>query len=80
MNLTTSYGYDALARLVTTESPMGNVSTNVYDAADRLIANVDPNNARTSYGYDALNRQVTITAADSAGSLTHSATVTLKID
>jgi RHS repeat-associated protein len=51
----TQYGYDNNANLTSTTDPLGRVTTNAYDALNRLVTVIDPYNGAskpTSYTYD----------------------------
>ena len=50
-----------VGRLVSRTDPLGNVSSNVFDAANRPVASVDPLGNRTTVGFDAASRPVSST-------------------
>jgi RHS repeat-associated protein len=60
----TQYGYDNNANLTTTTDPLGRVTTNTYDALNRLVSVIDPYNGSakpTSYLYDNANNLTRVT-------------------
>ncbi len=65
--LTTSYGYDALGRVVQNTDPNGTVTTFRYDRAGQLLQQViDPDGLalRTSFTWDARGQQLSVTDAN----------------
>jgi RHS repeat-associated protein len=63
----TSYGFDALNRVVQQIDAFGNALqrtlTTVFDAVGNVLSVTNPLGVQTSYGYDNLNRQVSQVAA-----------------
>jgi RHS repeat-associated protein len=60
----TQYGYDNNANVTSTTDPLGRVTTNAYDALNRLVAVIDPYNGATkptSYTYDNANNLTRVT-------------------
>lgn len=57
----TYFTYDNLGNQLTMKDPRGNVTTNVYDARNRLISNADALNHATTFTYDAHSNQLTVT-------------------
>jgi RHS repeat-associated protein len=60
----TQYGYDDNGNLKTTTDPLGRVTTNNYDALNRLLSVIDPYNGvskPTSYTYDKAGNLETVT-------------------
>lgn len=57
---TTTYTYDRSGNLTRTDTPASH-SSDLYDAAGRLIETVDANGNRVDYTYDAANRVLTRT-------------------
>jgi RHS repeat-associated protein len=53
----TTYGYDAVDRLLTETNQLGFSRSRVYDAVGNQIEMVDRNGRKIVYGYDALNRR-----------------------
>ncbi|WP_059050262.1 RHS repeat-associated core domain-containing protein [Paenibacillus senegalimassiliensis] len=70
--LTTSYVYDGLGRLIRKSDPLGNASRYVYDANGNLIKEIDPRYSALTeeeapgfeHKYDGLNRLVSTSAFD----------------
>tara|TARA_A100000171_G_scaffold53042_1_gene75752 strand:+ start:2739 stop:8381 length:5643 start_codon:yes stop_codon:yes gene_type:complete len=67
----TEYLYDAIGRLVTTNSGMATAGgaavtseSREYDDSSRLISETDSNGNTTEYGYDGLNRMTSVTMPD----------------
>src|SRR5919106_3153850 len=60
----TSFTYDAAGRLLTTTDPLGNVTTNGYDAVGNLSSVRDANGHNTTFTHDAAGRIATVTGAD----------------
>ncbi|MBO4689911.1 MAG: RHS repeat-associated core domain-containing protein [Paludibacteraceae bacterium] len=57
--LTTSFGYDGIGRLVSVRDAEGNVTTSVYDMADRRLRVTHPASGETVFTYDALGNVLT---------------------
>ncbi len=60
----TQYGYDNNGNLTTTTDPLGRVTTNEYDALNRLVKVIDPYNGAvkpTQYTYDATGNLTRVT-------------------
>ena len=62
-NLTTTYDYDALGRMVSMQDARGGVYSRGYDEQGRVVWESDPATNGTWYAYDALGRQVAVTNA-----------------
>jgi len=63
-NQTTTYGYDNQGNLTSIDGPLAgavDVTTNAYDALNRLIRVTDPNQGRTQYTYDSIDQLVSVT-------------------
>ncbi len=69
---TTSYGYDALKRLISTTQDLGGsdpttqnaLTQYAYDSHDDLIRVIDPDNHATNYSYDDLGDLISTTSPD----------------
>lgn len=59
-----TYTYNAAGQTLTETTPLGHVTTYVYDDAGNRTSATDANNHTTSYTYDAADRTLTETAAD----------------
>ena len=57
--LTTSFGYDGIGRLVSVRDAEGNVTTSVYDMADRRLRVTHPASGEAVFTYDALGNMLT---------------------
>jgi RHS repeat-associated protein len=60
----TQYGYDNNANVTSTTDPLGHVTSNAYDALNRLVAVIDPYNGATkptTYVYDKANNLTRVT-------------------
>jgi RHS repeat-associated protein len=66
----TTYLYDALDRLITTEYPDGTITSQTYDAENHRISSTDANGNTTQYTYDQVGRLVRTTYADGSASST----------
>jgi RHS repeat-associated protein len=64
-NRMTTYGYDALDRLVQTTSPDGGVTTQTFNAQGRLGTVKDPRNLITTYTYNGFGDVTSISSPDS---------------
>jgi YD repeat-containing protein len=62
-NLTTTYAYDALGRMVSMQDARGGVYSRGYDERGRVAWESDPATNGTWYAYDALGRQIAVTNA-----------------
>jgi RHS repeat-associated protein len=51
-NVTTSYGYDALGRVINVTDPTNAVTSTDYDALGRAVSVTDPENRTRTMGYD----------------------------
>ena len=63
-NQTTTYGYDNQGNLTTIDGPLtdvADVTTNTYDALNRLASMTDPNSGQTTYDYNALDQMRSVT-------------------
>ncbi|RRR75351.1 MAG: hypothetical protein EI684_04860 [Candidatus Viridilinea halotolerans] len=60
---TTTFGYDALDRLVREETAAAQVSRYGYDAMSNLVSMTNPRGFTSTFGYDAANRLVSVTDA-----------------
>jgi RHS repeat-associated protein len=54
-------GYDAAGNQVTSQDPLGYITTSTYDSLNRLIATTDPLNHATTLAYDADSNKVSQT-------------------
>jgi RHS repeat-associated protein len=57
VNNTTTYGYDAVDRLITDTNQLNKTRTRSYDNAGNLTQTTDRNGRKVAYNYDTLNRQ-----------------------
>jgi len=62
---TTTYGYDALSRVITVAQPGGILTSYDYDQHGNLASVLDAENYETTYTYDDLGRVVATTSTDS---------------
>ncbi len=63
-NQATTYGYDNQGNLTSIDGPLAgtvDVTTNAYDALNRLKQVTDPNNGVTQYGYNGIDQLVSVT-------------------
>jgi YD repeat-containing protein len=63
-NQTTEYAYDNQGNLISINGPLAgavDLTTNAYDALNRLIRVTDPNNGRTQYTYNGLDQLSSVT-------------------
>src|SRR5207245_1748652 len=60
----TYFAYDNLGNLLTTQDPRNNMTTNIYDARNRLTSMSDALNHATSFTYDAHGNKLTETKAN----------------
>ena len=65
VNNTTSYGYDAVDRLITDTNQLGKTRTYSYDAVGNRTQTVDRNGRKVAYQYNNLNRQTSQSWLDS---------------
>ena len=63
-HFTSTAGYDLNGNPVTSADQLGRVTSNVYDAADRLVRVTDPKDRSTRYSYDKTGRLASVTAPD----------------
>jgi YD repeat-containing protein len=70
-NLTTTFGYDALGRLVAVLDSRGGLHSRGFDAAGRVAWSSDPATNGTWYAYDSANRVIAVT--NSLGLVTQTA-------
>lgn len=77
---TTSYGYDAVNRLIAATNAAGDVTTTTYDGVGNRISITSPNGNITTNSYDTLDRVIKTTdgvgtvstnSYDAVGNLTH---------
>ncbi|WP_143082734.1 DUF6531 domain-containing protein [Cellulomonas sp. KH9] len=61
---TTRFAYDGAGNRTTVTDPLGNVTTDLFDAHNRLVEHTDANGHTTSYTYDDLDRVRKVTAPD----------------
>lgn len=66
-DITTSFEYDGIQRLVKVTDTEGNVTTSVYDMGDRRTEVIHPASGKTSFTYDALGNVLTKQTANLAG-------------
>jgi YD repeat-containing protein len=59
VNNITTYGYDAVDRLITDTNQLNKTRTRSYDNVGNLTQTVDRNGRKVAYNYDTLNRQTT---------------------
>lgn len=60
---TTAYTYDNQGNLTSIDGPLAgtvDVTTNAYDALNRLTRMTDPNTGQVNYGYDALDQMTSV--------------------
>jgi RHS repeat-associated protein len=57
VNNTTTYGYDAVDRLITDTNQLNKTRTRSYDNVGNLTQTTDRNGRKVAYNYDTLNRQ-----------------------
>jgi YD repeat-containing protein len=62
-NITTTYAYDTLGRLVTTTNALEGTSVTHYDAVGRRSETIDAEGNATTYSYDGAGRLITTTNA-----------------
>jgi len=63
-NQTTTYGYDNQGNVISVDGPLAgaaDVTSNAYDALNRLIRVTDPNNGQTQYSYNGLDQLSAVT-------------------
>jgi YD repeat-containing protein len=63
-NQTTQYAYDNQGNVTSVDGPLAgtvDVTTNTYDALNRLIGITDPASGQVSYGYNALDQLTSVT-------------------
>ncbi len=63
-NQTTTYAYDNQGNLTSIDGPLAgavDVTTNAYDALNRLVRVTDPNNGQTQYAYNGIDQLTGVT-------------------